>query len=563
MSGSSEIASVLTALGSARGHLPAQLRIAQQLIEALPVPVFFKDRDGRYLGVNQAWESFFGVSREAIVGKPLDVLYPKSPAVAETHRAMDERLWRAPGNQQYEITVPRSDGALRHTIYYKATFTRGDGVVAGLIGTIIDITERKQAEQRQSIEYALTRVLADARGLNEAVPAIIRTLCEGLGWVCGAHWVVESEANVLRCVETWGEGSPETERFLEHCRRMTLHPESAGLVRRAAASGLPAWIADVTEDKGFLRAEPAAQARLRSGFAMPMLLGREVLGVLEFFGREARYPVEWVLEVAGDLGRRLGEFVARKQAEEALRAAHASLERKAEDLARSNADLEQFAYVASHDLQEPLRMIASYTQLLERRYGERFDGDAKEFMAFVVDGAARMKLLIEDLLAYSRLGTHGKLFQRVPAEAVLAKVLANLRLAIEQSGATVTHDALPEVVVDDVQWMQLLQNLIGNALKFRAGAPPAVHVGVEDRGVEWLFAVRDNGIGIEPQYFERIFLVFQRLSGRGEYPGTGIGLAICKKVVERHGGRIWVESRPGAGSSFFFTLPKRKGDVDG
>jgi len=243
------------------------------------------------------------------------------------------------------------------------------------------------------------------------------------------------------------------------------------------------------------------------------------------------------------------DITDRKQAERALREAH-------EELKRSNAELEQFAYVASHDLQEPLRMVASYTQLLARRYDARLEGDAREFMAYIVDGASRMKQLIEDLLAYSRVGTKGADFQPVSADAALRRALFNLRAAIEEAGAVVTHDPMPTLPADEVQLGQLLQNLIGNALKFRSSSVPRIHIGVKDLGHEWQFEVRDNGIGIEPQYYERIFMVFQRLHDKGEYPGTGIGLAICKKVVERHGGRIWVESRPGHGSSFYFTLPK-------
>ena len=563
MSRGDEIETVLTLLGSAMGATPEPLRIAQQLIEALPVPVFFKGRDGTYLGVNIAWETFFGVPRGEIVGRSLEILYPHAPEVARTHRAMDEELWRSPGSQHYEITVPRGDGALRHAIYSKATFTHADGTVAGLIGTIVDITERKRSEQRQAVEAAMSRALAESPGLAEAVPAIIRSVCDGLGWVCGSYWVVDREAGLLRCAGTWGEASPGIDNFLEHCRGATFALGNEGLIRRAVATAAPTWIADVTQEKGFQRAALAAAANLRVGFALPVTLGRDVLGVIEFYGREVQHPIDWLLEIALDLGERLGQFFARRQAEQALQETHAALERRAKELARSNAELEQFAYVASHDLQEPLRMVASYTQLLLRRYGDRFDGDAREFMDFVVDGAARMKQLIEDLLAYSRVGTRARPFQPVPGETVLRKALANLQYAIEQDGATVTHDPLPVVVVDDVQWLQLLQNLIGNALKFRGGSPPEVHVSVQDRGAEWLFGVRDNGIGIEPQYFERIFMVFQRLASRAEYAGTGIGLAICKKVVERHDGRIWVESQPGRGSTFFFTLPKREEESHG
>jgi PAS domain S-box-containing protein len=252
------------------------------------------------------------------------------------------------------------------------------------------------------------------------------------------------------------------------------------------------------------------------------------------------------------------DITARKQAEAELKRAHDDLAQKAEELQRSNAELEQFAYVASHDLQEPLRMVSSYTQLIAKRYGDKLNDEAKEFMHYIVDGAARMKQLIEDLLAYSRVGTKGKEFKPVSVEAPLRKAISNLHAAIEESGAAVTWDPLPTVDADEVQLAQLFQNLMGNALKFRGAAVPRIHVAAADQDGEWHLTVADNGIGIEPQYYERIFMLFQRLHTMGEYPGTGIGLAICKKVVERHGGRIWVSSTPGEGSQFHFTLPKKE-----
>ena len=245
----------------------------------------------------------------------------------------------------------------------------------------------------------------------------------------------------------------------------------------------------------------------------------------------------------------LDDVTERKNAEAALREAH-------QELKRSNSELEQFAYVASHDLQEPLRMVSSYTQLLVRRYRDKLDADAQEFMGYIVDGAARMKQLIEDLLTYSRAGTKGTEFRPVEVEKSVRRALGNLKAAIDESGAAVRCDSLPTLPADEVQLAQVFQNLIGNALKFRSESAPRIHVTAQDCGEVYEIAVRDNGIGIEPQYFERIFMVFQRLHNKGEYPGTGIGLAIVKKVVERHGGQVRVQSKLGEGSAFIFTLRK-------
>ena len=239
----------------------------------------------------------------------------------------------------------------------------------------------------------------------------------------------------------------------------------------------------------------------------------------------------------------------------ARKAAEADLLNKVQELNRSNEELGQFAYIASHDLQEPLRMVASYTQLLSRRYKGKLDSDADEFIAFAVDGAGRMQRLIQDLLSYSRVSSKGQDLLEISSEDAFQQALVNLRGAIADSGALVTHDPLPAVLADEIQLTQLFQNLVGNAIKYQSPGIPRVHVSAtRNDGKKWIFSVKDNGLGIAPEYFDRIFGMFQRLHKREEFAGTGIGLAICKKIVERHGGNISVESEPGKGSTFSFAL---------
>jgi signal transduction histidine kinase len=264
-------------------------------------------------------------------------------------------------------------------------------------------------------------------------------------------------------------------------------------------------------------------------------------------------------EVLARIGTHLALYGLRRQLatrNEQLQREIAAREETQAALQRSNTELEQLAYVASHDMQEPLRMVASYLQLIAQRYRGRLDADADEFIGYAVDGAKRMQALINDLLEYSRVGTKARPFEPTDCAKVVADALANLRIAVKESGAEVTHDALPVVMGDSRQLLQLFQNLIGNALKFRREAPPRIHVGVAAQDDCWRFSVSDNGIGIAAEYHERIFVLFQRLHGRGDYPGTGIGLAVCKRIVDRHGGRISVQSAPGAGSTFHFTIPR-------
>jgi PAS domain S-box-containing protein len=315
----SDLATLLTVFDHVDASAREQVRLAQRLIEVLPVPVFFKSRDGNYLGVNKAWEEFFGVPRESIVGQAASYLYAHAPAIAAQHEAMDAILWAEPGRQAYEIALTMRDGRFRHTLYHKATFTDASGNVSGLIGTVIDITDRKRAEQRQSIEHAVTRFLAEGESLGDAVRGILQVMCERLGWVCGARWSLDESDNRLHCVEMWSIDDAAIEEFQEAGARLSFVPGRKGLIREVLAGGTSLWITDVSMKEDFVRAPLAAQAGLKGAFALPILVGNRVMGALEFFSREKRARDEWLLHTAMSVGSQIGQLMARREAEAATR----------------------------------------------------------------------------------------------------------------------------------------------------------------------------------------------------------------------------------------------------
>jgi signal transduction histidine kinase len=276
--------------------------------------------------------------------------------------------------------------------------------------------------------------------------------------------------------------------------------------------------------------------------------GKDEIGDLARAFNQMNVNLATVLASKDELNREVEE---RRRAEDRLK-------KTLTDLERSNTELEQFAYVASHDLQEPLRMVSSYTQLLGERYGDQLDEKAKKFINYAVDGAVRMQQLIHDLLSFSRVTTRGAEFQVLDSHAALGTAIANLGEAIRDAGALVTNDDLPQVAADQIQLAQVFQNLISNAIKFRGQRQPLIHVSARQEDAHWLFSVKDNGIGIDPRYKDKVFVIFQRLHTREEYPGTGIGLALCQRIVQRHGGAIWFDSKPGEGSTFYFTFPKNR-----
>ena len=468
-------------------------KLFRSVVEAAPNGIVVVNTGGQIVLVNCETERLFGYSRQELLGQSIEILVPDR--FQGGHRGFREHFLRDPQR--------RAMGAGRDLFG-----VRKDGTEIPLEIGLNPIEAEEGLYVKVSVADISARKLAEAR----------------------FRVAVEASPHGMVMVDTVGRMllvNREVERLFGYDRGELLGERIEILVPAHARDGHPAL-------RGAFHNNPQSRA---------MGAGRDL------FGRRkdgSELPVEIGLN---PIETEEGVFVLASVVDISFRK-HAE-----EELRRSNEELERFAYVASHDLQEPLRTVTSYMQLLARRYRDRLGGDAAEFIDFAVNGAKRMQRLIEDLLAFSRVGTRGGALVATDAEGVLRSTLLALKAAIDESDAVVTHDPLPRVLADPGQFAQVLANLIGNALKFHGPEPPRVHVGVRRDGRHWRFSVKDNGIGIEPQFFERVFLIFQRLHAREDYPGTGIGLAICKKIVERHGGRMWLTSTPGTGTTFFFTIP--------
>jgi PAS domain S-box-containing protein len=476
------------------------------LLEAAPDGMVVVNQDGEIVLLNVQAEKQFGYHRDELVGQKVTNIIPQGFAerlVADSLRSAADALAQQIGTG-IELTGQRKDGSAFPIEIMLSPLESSEGIL--VTAAIRDISVRRAAEQN------LAQMEGRYRGLLEAAP--------------DAMVVVNQEGEiVLLNVQAEKQFGYHRDELIGQ-RVKNIIPE--GFAERLAADGLRS-AADALAQQIGTGIELVGQRKDGSTFPIEIMLSP-----LE--------SAEGILVTAA-----IRDITKRKEADARLA--------QVNELKRSNEELGQFAYVASHDLQEPLRMVASYTQLLSRRYKGKLDADADQFIAFAVDGATRMQQLIQDLLAYSRVGTQEMDLDDTSSEEALQQAIEDLHGAIEESGALVTHDALPNVRADESQLRQLFQNLVGNAIKYQGPGIPRVHVSAARTGEKkWMFSVQDNGLGIDPRYFERIFGMFQRLHKREEFAGTGIGLAICKKIIERHGGTISVESQPGQGSNFHFEL---------
>ncbi len=546
----------ITARKEAEATLLREKNFSDTTVDSLPGVFYLFNEQGTYLRWNKNFELVTEYSSTEIPKiHPIDLFRDSDKQlVAERIQDVFEK-----GEAAIEASLV-TKGGLNIPYFFTGKRIMFDQKPC-VVGTGIDIALRKKKEEELSrlnrtlkalsdSSQAMMHAKDDSQYLQEVCDIIVKDCGHAMVWVGFAE---NDEGKTVRPVANAGF----EQGYLETLNITWADTERGrGPTGTAIRTGKPSMCRNMLTDPAF---EPWRGEALKRGYAssivLPLIFDGKTFGALTIYSREpatfSDNEVKLLTELADDLAYGIATIelrIARDEAEQALRKAY-------DELARSNKDLEQFAYVASHDLQEPLRAVSGFVELMRRNLEKHLDEKTNEYMNFTIDGAKRMQSLINGLLEYSRVGTQGKNPQQVNSKEALDEALARLYTSIDESGAKITADDLPVVYFDDLQLTRLFQNLIGNAIKFRGDQAPQIHVSAVRQDAVWRFAISDNGIGIEPQYAERIFMIFQRLHTRKTYPGTGIGLAICKKIVERHGGKIWVESTQERGSTFYFTVP--------
>ncbi len=546
-------------------------RYARGLLEASLDPLVTLSPDGEITDVNAATETVTGRSRTELIGSDFSGYFTEPDKAVEGYR----RVISDGYVRDFPLTICHRSGLMTDVLYNASVYRDEAGQLQGVFAAARDVTERKAAEKRRDVARALLEQFARKTSCQDYANSAVDLLRDWSGCHCVGIRVLTADQDIS-CDSFLGYGAesgpsgnwPSLGSDDCACRRILLQtPQKQDQPFMTAGGSLC-----VNDAVAFLRqVSPDQRTRCRDcnihkGFAsvavVPLRYSDRILGLIHLADERKDMLLPSGMEFLESIAPLIAEAIQRFNAEAELASYRDHLEdlvlRRTDDLARSNRDLEQFAYAASHDLQEPLRAVAGFVALLQQRYGGQLDEKADGYIRSAVDGAVRMQTLIDGLLSYSRVGTSRRAAAPADARKSLDHALANLQASIEESGANIVVEAMPVIQADTVQLAQLFQNLIANAIKFRGDKPPEIAVGAQREGDAWRFWVRDNGIGIDPQYTERIFMIFQRLHTRRAYVGTGIGLAICKRIVERHGGRIWVESQLGAGSTFYFTLPDKE-----
>jgi PAS domain S-box-containing protein len=501
------------------------------LLEAAPDAMVVVNQDGGIVLLNVQAEKQFGYRRDELLGQPVTTIIPEGFAerlLADALRSAAEALAQQIGTG-IELVGRRKDGSAFPIEIMLSPHESADGIL--VTAAIRDISVRREAEQH------LIQMTQDLSLKHRLLHSVVEGTSDPI-------YIRDQEDRFILANSACAKLFHRSENDLVGLRLSDLMPDGPYRViadsdREIMRMGTTRTVEEISQLDGVDRIFLTTKGPYRDA-------GNKTIGTIGIARdiTEIRKLDEARLEVLTH------DIRVRKAAAE-------HLANMVAELKRSNDELEHFAYIASHDLQEPLRMVASYTQLLAERYKGRLDADADDFITFAVDGANRMQQLIMDLLAYSRAGATVGNPQKISGGRALNAALVNLQAAIAESGATITHDALPDIIMDELQLTQIFQNLIGNAIKYRGAELPLVHIScITSDSKDWIFSVRDNGLGIDSQYFEKIFVLFQRLHGREEFEGTGIGLSICKKLLDRIGGRVWVASQLQKGSTFSFSVPK-------